>query len=231
MNVPLSPRLRACCGFVAPGERVVDVGTDHGYLGIWLLQQGIASSVIASDIVPGPLSAAKANAEKYGMTEKMEFYLSDGLQSVPRDFDTMVCAGMGADTMISILSAAPWMQDRKYRMILQCQSKTPMLRKYLSDNGWRITEETVLRDGRFLYTVMEVYYQPDYPRLMHGECYFPPALLENPSEHTAAYYRWVVEGLRIATTHQADLYKKQVLDELIALAETPELAWLKEEKQ
>ncbi len=231
MNVPLSPRLRACCGFVAPGERVVDVGTDHGYLGIWLLQQGIASSVIASDIVPGPLSAAKANAEKYGMTEKMEFYLSDGLQSVPRDFDTMVCAGMGADTMISILSAAPWMQDFRYRMVLQCQSKTPMLRKYLSDNGWRITEETVLRDGRFLYTVMEVYYQPDYPRLMPGECYFPPALLENPSEHTAAYYRWVVEGLRIATTHQADLYKKQVLDELIALAETPELAWLKEEKQ
>ncbi len=229
MNVPLSPRLRVCCGFVAPGERVVDVGTDHGYLGIWLLQQGIASSVIASDIVPGPLSAAKANADKYGMTEKMEFYLSDGLQAVPRDFDTMVCAGMGADTMISILSAAPWMQDSRYRMVLQCQSKTPMLRKYLSDNGWRITEETVLRDGRFLYTVMEVYYQPDYPRLTPGESYFPPALLENPSEHTAVYYRWVVEGLRIATTHQSDLYKKQVLDELIALAETPELAWLKEE--
>lgn len=231
MNVPLSPRLRVCCGFVAPGERVVDVGTDHGYLGIWLLQQGIASSVIASDIVPGPLSAAKANADKYGMTEKMEFYLSDGLQAVPRDFDTMVCAGMGADTMISILSAAPWMQDSRYRMVLQCQSKTPMLRKYLSDNGWRITEETVLRDGRFLYTVMEVYYQPDYPRLMPGECYFPPALLENPSVHTAEYYRWVVGGLQIATSHQNDDEKKQALLWLTALAETPELAWLKEEKQ
>ena len=229
MNVPLSQRLRVCCGFVCPGERVVDVGTDHGYLGIWLLQQGIASSVIASDIVPGPLSAAKANAEKYGMTDKMEFYLSDGLQSVPRDFDTMVCAGMGADTMISILSAAPWIRNSRYRMVLQCQSKTPLLRKYLSDNGWRITEESTLKDGRFLYTVMEVYYQPDYPRLTPGECYFPPALLENPSEYTAAYYRWVVEGLRIAATHQADSYKKQVLDELIALAETPELTWLKEE--
>lgn len=229
MNVPLSPRLRACCGFVSPGDRVVDVGTDHGYLGIWLLQQGIAGSVIASDIVPGPLSAAKTNAEKYGMTEKMEFYLSDGLKSVPRDFDTMVCAGMGADTMVSILSAASWMQDSKYRMILQCQSKTPLLRKYLSDNGWRITEETVLRDGRFLYTVMEVYYEPDYSRLNVGEWYFPPALLENPSDHTAEYYRWVVGGLRVATSHQSDPEKASALHYLTELAQIPELAWLKEE--
>lgn len=229
MKVPLSDRLRACCNFIAPGDRVVDVGTDHGYLGIWLLQQGIASSVIASDIVPGPLSAAKGNAEKYGITDKMEFYLSNGLQSVPRDFDTIVCAGMGADTMISILSAAPWMRDSRYRMVLQCQSKTPQLRKYLSDNGWRITEETVLRDGRFLYTVMEVYYEPNYPRLNVGEWYFPPALLENPSAYTVEYYRWVTEGLRIATTHQDDPEKKQALGELTALAQTPELRWLKEE--
>ena len=61
MKIPISARLLACCNFIAPGDRVADVGTDHGYLGIWLLQQGIASSVIASDIVPGPLSAAKNN--------------------------------------------------------------------------------------------------------------------------------------------------------------------------
>lgn len=231
MKVPLSDRLRACCNFIAPGDRVADIGTDHGYLGIWLLQRGIARSVIAADIVPGPLSAAKNNAEKFGVRGQMEFYLSDGVQSIPRDFDTLVCAGMGADTIVSILSAAPWMQDAKYRMVLQCQSKRPLLRKYLSDNGWRITEETILRDGRFLYTVMEVYYAPDYPRLDANECYFPPALLENPSAYTAEYYRWVIEGLRIATSHKDDPEKKQVLEELTGLAETPELHWLKEEIQ
>ena len=68
MNISLSPRLLTCCNFICPGDRVADVGTDHGYLGIWLLQQGIASSVIASDIVPGPLSAAERNVEKYGFT-------------------------------------------------------------------------------------------------------------------------------------------------------------------
>ena len=229
MKVPLSDRLMACCNFICAGDRVADIGTDHGYLGIWLLQQGRARSVIAADIVPGPLSAAKANAEKYGFSNRMEFCLSDGVQSVPRDFDVMVCAGMGADTMISILSAAPWLRDKRYRLVLQCQSKTPMLRQYLTENGWRITEETALKDGRFLYTVMEVYYEPGYPRLTAAECWFPPALLENPSEDTARYYRWVVGGLRMAVTHQNDPEKKQLLEDLTALADTQELTWLKEE--
>ena len=104
-----------------------------------------------------------------------------------------------------------------------------MLRQYLSDHGWRITEETVLRDGKFLYTVMEVYYRPDYPRLDAGEWYFPPALLENPSGYTAEYYRWVVGGLLVATSHQSNPEKENVLQLLTALAETPELTWLKEE--
>ena len=228
MKIPLSARLQACCNYICSGDRVADIGTDHGYLGIWLLEQGIASSVIAADIVPGPLSAAKSNAAKFGFSDRMEFYLSDGVQSIPRDFDTMVCAGMGGDTMISILSAAPWLKDNKYRLVLQCQSKTPMLRRYLSDNGWRITEESALKDGRFIYTVMEVYYQPDYPRLNDCECYFSPALLENPSEYTAEYYRRVVDGIRIAVIHQNDPEKKQLLEELTALAETQELRWLKE---
>ena len=78
MNIPLSPRLQVCAGFVAPGERVADIGCDHGYLGIHLLQSGKASHVIAADVVPGPLSAARRNAEKYGFSDQMEFYLSDG---------------------------------------------------------------------------------------------------------------------------------------------------------
>ena len=230
MKIPLSDRLMACCGFVSPGDRVADIGCDHGYLGIYLLTKGIASSVIAADVNEGPLKSATMNARKFGVHEHMTFYLSDGLRNIPRDFDTMVCAGMGGDTMIHILSAAPWLKNDRYRLILQCQSKTPMLRRYLSENGWRITEESVLRDGRFLYTIMEVYYEPAYPRLTVGEWYFPPALLENPGEALPEYYHWVTEGLRIATTHRDDPEKKQALNELTALAEVPELTWLKEER-
>lgn len=229
MKLPLSSRLQVCAGFVARGDRVADIGCDHGYLSIYLLKNGIARSVIASDINEGPLHSAMRNARKFGVHENISFYLSDGARNIPREFDTLVCAGMGGDTMVHILENAPWLKNTQYRLVLQCQSKTPLLRRYLSDNGWRITEESVLRDGKFLYTVMEVYYQPEYPRLSVGEWYFPPALLENPSEAVPDYYRWVVNGLKIATAHQDDAEKKQALYELEELAKDPNLSFLTEE--
>ena len=231
MNLPLSPRLLACCGFVSPGDRVADIGCDHGYLGIHLLQSGLARSVIAADVNEMPLQSAMRNAQKYGVRGKMTFYLSDGVRNIPQDFDVMVCAGMGADTMVSILEAAPWLKAQQYRLILQCQSKTPMLRQYLSEAGWRITEETVLRDGRFLYTVMEVLWQPDYPRLTVGEWYFPPALLENPAKELPEYFQRITFSLRRAVTAQgegADPNMVTALRELEALVQDPALSWLKE---
>ena len=229
MKLPLSDRLLACAGFVRPGDRVADVGCDHGYLGIHLLTGGIAASVIASDVNEGPLHSAMRNARKYGVADKMTFYLSDGVRNIPRDFDCMVCAGMGGDTMIHILEAAPWLRKESYRLILQCQSKTPMLRQYLSEQGWQIAAETVLRDGRFLYTIMEVIWQPGSKVLTLGQQYFSPALLASPSRDVPAYYRYVVDGLRITTSHQDVPEKKQALEELIALGE--ENPWLKEESK
>ena len=217
MKLPLSTRLLACAGFVNKGDRVADIGCDHGYLGIYLLQKGIAASVIASDINEGPLQSAKRNAEKYGFADKMSFHLSDGAQNIPQDFDAMVCAGMGADTMISILKAAPWLKDSRYRLILQCQSKTHLLRRYLSENGWHITRESVLKDGRFLYTVMEVCWNPDAPRLTVGQWYLPPALLSNAYPETAEYVFRVMDGLQLAVRHRQDPEKKQALEELEAI--------------
>ena len=230
MKLPISPRLLACCNFVGRGNRVADVGCDHGYLSIHLLTNGIARSVIASDINEMPLLSAIRNAEKYGVRDKMEFFLSDGVRNIPRDFDDLVCAGMGADTMISILDSAPWLRSAQYRLILQCQSKTPTLRRYLTENGWRIYEETVLRDGKYLYTVMEAGWRPEYPKLTPGEWYFPPALLENPSRDVPAYYRWVRDGLRIAAAHRSEREPvlQTALDELEALAKNSNLSWLEE---
>ena len=231
MKIPLSARLRACCDYIPQGARIADIGTDHGYLGIWLLQQGIARSVIASDIVPGPLSSAQRNAEKFGYAHRMEFYLSDGACSIPRDFDILVCAGMGGDTMVSILSAAPWLKNPQYTLILQCQTKTPILRRYLSESGWKIHRETVIRDGKFLYTVMQVLWQPGIS-LTCGQWYFPPAMQAQPSADAAAYYRWIKNGLvKIVSSRgdNADPTLIKALEELEALELDPALGWLKEE--
>ena len=231
MKIPLSSRLQACCKLVAPGDRVADIGCDHGYLGIYLLTQGIAKSVIAADINEGPLQSAVRNSEKYGVRDQMQFYLSDGVRNIPREFDTLVCAGMGGDTMISILAAAPWLKNPQYRLILQCQSKTPLLRKYLSNEGWRIEKELVLKDGKFLYTVMNVVYHPG-EALTPGQCHFPPALFVEPSHELPAYYRWVIGGLEIAVLNQkenADPFQAAALQELKNLP--PELNWLQEDNK
>ena len=214
MKIPLSPRLQICCSFVHTGDRVADIGCDHGYLGIYLLKNDIAQTVIASDINKGPLDSAVRNSEKFGVRNKMSFYLSDGVRNIPREFDTMVCAGMGGDTMISILEAAPWLKDSQYRLILQCQSKNGTLRRYLTDNGWKILQEQVVKDGKFLYPVMEVIWQPG-EILTPGQCFFPPTLIKN--EHYEAYYEWVVKGLEIIVSNRkeaADPFMAEALEEL-----------------
>ena len=194
MKLPLSNRLLACCGFVRPGDRVADIGCDHGYLGIHLLQSGVASSVIAADVNTAPLQCARENALKFGVQDRMLTYLSDGVQQIPRDFDTMVCAGMGADTMISILSAAPWLQNPQYRLILQCQSKRPELRKYLAAHGFSISRETLARDGKFIYPVTEVVYQPGQAPAP-WEYYATKQLLDDNSPLLPLFLKRVIGGL------------------------------------
>ena len=219
---PLSRRLQTCCGFVTPGDRVADIGCDHGYLGIHLLHKGIARSVIAADVNAGPLASAKQNAHRFGTEDQMTFHLSDGMQDIPRDFDTMVCAGMGADTMISILEPAPWLKSSQYKLILQCQSKRPELRRYLYEQGFSIQKETLAEDGKFIYTVMEVVYTPKKP-LPEREYYISQALLKSGSPLLPEFFRRVVEGIKITVQGlsrsggEKHEYYKRLLSELLEL--------------
>lgn len=223
MNLPtLSHRLAACCAYVRPGDRVADIGCDHGYLGIYLLLKGIAQSVIAADINQQPLDSAYANAHKYCVKDLMAFYLSDGAKQIPRDFDTLVCAGMGADTIISILQGAPWLQSTQYRLILQCQSRRPELRRYLYENGWQIESETLAEDGKFIYPVLLATYHPA-PMLSPGQCHISPALLMSNDPLLPAFYHRVVDGLQQTVNGLSrsggEKYEhyKSVLEELLKL--------------
>ena len=159
MRPPLSKRLAACAALVPRGAVAADVGTDHGYLSIYLVQQGICPRVIASDLRQKPLEKARENVLRYGASEQITLLLSDGLKNfLPGSFDTLICAGMGGDCICAILQAAPWLKDGRYTLILQPQSSGNDLRRWLGQNGFSIERETLVLDGRFLYGVMAVRY-------------------------------------------------------------------------
>ena len=108
-TIRLSNRLQAVASWIAPCGTVADVGTDHGYLPVWLLQTHTAQRVIASDIHAGPLDRARRSAAEYSLENAIRFELCDGLQFAGADAaDTVVIAGMGGETIITVLDAAPW---------------------------------------------------------------------------------------------------------------------------
>ncbi len=180
MKLPISKRLLRCAELLPFCDTVADVGTDHGYLAIHLLQTGRCARVIASDLREKPLASAKNNAAAYGFSEApsgaIDFRLSDGLHNYkPGEFEALVLAGMGGDLITRILADAPWLEGGPYTLILQPQSAANELRRWLGERRWAIRRECLVRDGGFLYGVLSVC--PAGGReLSPGEQYVSPAL-------------------------------------------------------
>lgn len=176
MTIKLSERLTLSASMVPQGAAVADVGCDHGYLGIWLLQKEIASRVIATDLREMPLTAAKRNAEKYDVADRISFRCAYGLSAVERDeIDTVVCAGMGGDLIRMILEDAPWLCDGRYTLILQPQSGAHELRKWLFDNGFAIEREKAVKEGH-VYFAMKVRYTGEKTPYTPGSLFVTPQM-------------------------------------------------------
>ncbi len=153
-KLPRQPWLALLAELVPRGAKVADVGTDHAYLPVWLVQEGRIAGAIASDINPAPLEHARRTAAEYGATDKMDFRLCAGLDAVaPGEADTIVIAGMGGETVISILEAAPWTREQGVNLLLQPMTKAEMLRIWLADNGYTFTGERLVLDKNHLYPV------------------------------------------------------------------------------
>lgn len=151
----LQPRLQLLADLVPQNARLADIGTDHGYLPVWLLQRGRIASAIAADIGEEPLQHARRTAEEYGV-EGIDFRLCDGLRDLtPGEADTVIIAGMGGETIIHILSAAPWTK-KDVTLLLQPMTKAGELRRWLADNGYCFTDERLVWDKDFLYPVLVV---------------------------------------------------------------------------
>ena len=157
-------RLRAIAGMVTKGNRLADVGCDHGYLSIYLVEERIVPSAIAMDVRPGPLSRARENISRYGLEDYIETRLSDGLAKLePGEGDTLVIAGMGGPLMERILKDGAKVREGFQELILQPQSEICRVRRFLTENGYQIEQEDmVLEDGKY-YPVMRVVHGPKEP--------------------------------------------------------------------
>lgn len=154
----LSERLMMSIGMIPEGKVVADVGCDHARVAIWLVKNGIAPRVIATDLRPGPLSHADANIAYFHCEDKIETRLSDGLANLrPSEAEVILIAGMGGALTVHILSEGLERMQEADELILQPQSERGAVRRFLLTHGFDIVEEKCcVEDGKFYNSIHAV---------------------------------------------------------------------------
>ncbi len=153
--IKLSDRLKAIEGLILPGETVADIGTDHGFLPMSLWETGKSPHVIMSDIGQGPLKKAETNISKHFRDHQFDIRIGSGLETLkPGEVDVVVIAGMGGQLISDILGSDLNKTRSFSRYILQPRSAQNRLRGWLIDNGFCITDEILVREGKYICEII-----------------------------------------------------------------------------
>ncbi len=171
--IKLGPRLFCAASMVRCRTNIVDIGTDHGYLPAYLVEQGIAENVLACDIGVLPLKNAEKTVTAYGLSDRISLRVSDGLHEVsPEEADEIVICGMGGTLISSILGAASWIKRPGMHLILQPMTHTEDVRQYLLENGFFIDEEKFMLDNGKIYCCISAVYDGCVREVNEGFCRF-----------------------------------------------------------
>lgn len=190
----LGGRLQLCASMVRGGAALADIGTDHGYLPIWLARRGLISRAVAADVRLGPLQKAQINIERYRVQDKVSARLSDGLHEIfPLEADDIVIAGMGGEMMIHIISEAPWLKNGNKHLILQPMTSAEELRVYLAAQGFAVVREQAAEEDGHVYSVFLACYSPD--SVETDELYPYIGKLNAATEESRAYIRMKIRAL------------------------------------
>lgn len=159
-KLELSKRMKALVDMVSSGNIVCDVGCDHGFVSIYLVQNKICPRAIAMDVRSGPLSRAKMNIDMFSLNEYIETRLSNGLEEIkPGEAQTCICAGMGGKLMMQILMEGKDKLITLKELVLQPQSDISIFRRFLREEGFQIVDEDmVVEEGKY-YPIMKAVYQ------------------------------------------------------------------------
>ncbi len=160
--VELSKRLEMIASFVRAGSRIADIGTDHGFLPIYLVQRGVIDHAVAMDIRKGPLARAEEHIRETDLCEEIETRLSDGLEKLKAgEADTVIIAGMGGPLVLEILSRGREVVPSIERFVLSPQSDWNGFRKGLREMGFVQCREEMVYEDRKYYLITEAKYRPE----------------------------------------------------------------------
>jgi len=177
----LSPRLLAAASLVRGGGTAADIGTDHAYLPVYLIEKGIISGAIACDIGIGPLKNAEKTVEQFSFRDKIELRLSDGLKNIsPDEADDIIICGIGGELITSILSDCKWIKNSRFNLVLQPMTHSEDVRRFLCKNGFEIKKELCVFEGKRVYLTLSAVWKNKNNTAEEGYYYFGSLL--NSSE-------------------------------------------------
>lgn len=228
MNIGV--RLEAIGNLVPKGCSLADVGTDHAYLPVWLLEKGIITHAIAGDIAEGPCRAARSTVAMYGAKDKVDVRLGSGLKVLqPGEVDCVTIAGMGASTMIDIFEESMDVTTSLKYMVLQPMAGAASLRRWLCNHGWQIVAEDLVEDGVHFYEIISVV-PGEITQHSEAEYLIGTALIEKGHPLLNKHFKRQIEGLHQllkkmerseqAVTTEKYAYTKQLLADTEALCKS-----------
>ena len=194
-------RLRSAVPYLKHLGRVIDVGTDHAYLPIYLVKEGISAQALACDINKGPILSARKNIAAAGLSDVIDTLQTDGLHGTESfDADDVMIFGMGGELIVRILSEAEWIKRESVGLILQPMTRAATLRAWLLQNGFAITGESITYEDKYYQTIAARYcgageeYSPVELLVgKHNLCQRPP-LFEGLVRHEIHVLNAIVKG-------------------------------------
>lgn len=199
-----SKRIKYLANLTIGFDRVLDIGTDHGFVLAQAFENKLIKSAIASDLREKPLNQAKKTLKDY----PVEYVISDGFQQIKSDFDLAIIAGMGAYLITDIMDHAP---QGKQTYLLQANDKIEILREYLMNKGFKIIDEYVIED-KFFYVILKVI-RGDMV-LYDEDIYLGPVLKQKPE--ALPYYAKKARQIEKILPH-ADENRQEILKKMLKI--------------
>lgn len=214
MTITLDPRLEAIASLVRKDSIVADIGTDHGYLIVSLLERGTAISGFATDINEKPLTSARELIKSKGLEHKIETVLCDGIAPLAgKGITDIVIAGMGGELIAAMLQDASWVRECSLSLVLQPMTRPETLRVYLFRAGFSIAEEIAVVSGKHVYSVIRAVYTGVSSSYTLKQEWLG-GLADKRDSDSLAYFRRVIKRLGHLVRSETDPERKAEMNAL-----------------